>query len=174
MPLGRAQMCPGDEFGDGIILDLSQPTNLDKWVNISGPGSGSDIRSNFDSDYTPQLAAWSNLLGDDQRQSRDLFDFSAANLFDSCHSSHSTDDFGSDITLCPIPKLAMEGQDEQETESSISYTKKDESPIVCLSNLMIDIYEAAKSRTDSPWAYPNHSTGLDSYPVGMVLQLAQG
>lgn len=40
-------------------------------------------------------------------------------------------------------------------------------------NLMIDIHEAAKTLTDSPWAYPNHSTGLGSYPVGMVLQLAQ-
>lgn len=67
----------------------------------------------------------------------------------------------------------MEGQDEQETESSISYTEKNESPIVCLSNLMIDIHEAAKTLTDSPGAYPNHSTGLDSYPVGIVLQLAQ-
>ncbi|KAJ5961716.1 hypothetical protein N7501_006657 [Penicillium viridicatum] len=166
-------MCPGDEFGDGIIPDLSQPTNLDKCVNTSGPGGGSKIRSNVDSDCTPQMTAWINLLGDDQRQSRDLFDFTAANLFDSCHSSHPTDDFGPDIALCPIPNLAMEGQDEQETESSISYTEKDESPIVCLSNLMIDIHEAAKTLTDSPWAYPNHSTGLDSYPVGMVLQLAQ-
>lgn len=67
----------------------------------------------------------------------------------------------------------MEGQDEQETEASISYTEKTESPIVCLSNLMRDIHEAAKTLTDSPWAYPDHSTGLDSYPVVIVLQLAQ-